>query len=112
MEAIFVGIDVSKDRLDVHVRPSGEVFVVTRDGEGLEELVDRLRVLSFSLIAVEATGGFETIVAAALGGPAHPHAVRRRNRQGAILSPCGPPARNSLSCHPRPSGDSRESRDP
>jgi hypothetical protein len=28
----FVGIDVSKDRLDVHVRPGGEVFMLKRDG--------------------------------------------------------------------------------
>ena len=40
MEAIFVGIDVSKDKLDVHVRPAGEAFAVSRDGKGLEELVD------------------------------------------------------------------------
>ena len=32
MAAIYVGVDVSKDRLDVHVRPSGEAFVVSRDG--------------------------------------------------------------------------------
>ena len=31
----FVGIDVAKDRLDVHLRPSGEAFAVARDGEGL-----------------------------------------------------------------------------
>src|SRR5262249_25155141 len=68
MDAIYVGIDVSKDRLDVHVRPSGEAFAVTRDGKGLDELVERLRALSPKLIAVEATGGFETIVAAAVGG--------------------------------------------
>src|ERR1700744_5282242 len=41
----FVGIDVSKGRLDVHVRPSGQTFAVTRDGKGLEELVDDLRTL-------------------------------------------------------------------
>lgn len=68
MDAIYVGIDVSKDRLDVHVRPSGEAFAVTRDGKGLEELVERLRALAPTLIAVEATGGFETIVAAAVAG--------------------------------------------
>ena len=39
MDAIYVGIDVSKDRLDVHVRPSGEAFAVARDGKGLEELL-------------------------------------------------------------------------
>ena len=58
MEAIFVGIDVSKDRLDVHVRPGGEAFVVPRDSKGLEELIDRLTRLVPQLIAIEATGGF------------------------------------------------------
>jgi transposase len=32
---VFIGIDVSKDRLDICVRPSGETFVVTRDDQGL-----------------------------------------------------------------------------
>ena len=75
MDAIYVGIDVSKDRLDVHVRPSGEAFAVTRDGKGLEELIERLRALAPTLIAVEATGGFETIVAAAVAGASLPLAV-------------------------------------
>jgi len=34
--SVFVGIDVSKDRLDVHLRPSGEAFSVPRDGSGPE----------------------------------------------------------------------------
>jgi transposase len=72
MDASFVGIDVSKDRLDVHVSPGGEAFTVSRDGKGLEVLVDRLRILSPQLIAIEATGGFETIAAAALAGAALP----------------------------------------
>jgi transposase len=72
---IFVGIDVSKERLDVHVRPGGESFAVSRDGKGLEELVGRLRTLSPVLVAVEATGGFETIVAAAVSAAALPLAV-------------------------------------
>jgi transposase len=75
MDAIYVGIDVSKDRLDVHVRPGGEVFAVTRDGKGLEELVARLQACSPTLVAVEATGGFETIVAAALSGAQLPLVV-------------------------------------
>jgi transposase len=75
MDALSVGIDVSKDRLDVHVRPSGEAFVVARDGKGLEELVERLRALAPRLIAVEATGGFETIVAAAVAGAGLPLVV-------------------------------------
>ena len=75
MEAIYVGIDVSKDRLDVHVRPAGEVFAVSRDGKGLEELIRRVTVLSPALVAVEATGGYEVIVAAALAGAGLPLAV-------------------------------------
>jgi transposase len=75
MDAIFVGIDVSKDRLDVHVLPGAEAFAVTRDGRGLEVLVERLRALAPTLVAVEATGGFEMIVAAAVAGATLPLAV-------------------------------------
>src|ERR1700716_3585736 len=66
MENIIVGIDVSKDRLDVGLRPSGEKFAVERNSAGLDLLVPRLTELSPHIIALEATGGFETIVAAAL----------------------------------------------
>ena len=75
MDAKYVGIDVSKDRLDVHVRPTGEAFAVARDGEGLAALVARLTPLAPHLIAIEATGGFETTVAAAVAGAALPLAV-------------------------------------
>ena len=63
----YVGIDVSKDRLDVHVRPTGEAFAVGRDGEGIATLIERLQALAPAMIALEATGGFETVVAAAVG---------------------------------------------
>ncbi len=63
-----VGIDVSKDRLDVHALPEGEAFAVARDGKGLADLVERMRAPGPERIAVEATGGFETVVAAALAG--------------------------------------------
>ena len=75
MDAQYVGIDVSKDRLDVHIRPSGEAFAVARDGEGLAALVARLQPLSPQVVAVEATGGFEMTVAAALAAAALPLAV-------------------------------------
>ena len=65
---VFVGVDVSKDRLDVHVLPSGEVFAVARDGDGINELITRLAALSPVIIGVEATGGFETVVAAGVAG--------------------------------------------
>jgi len=75
MEQVFVGIDVAKDRLDVHVRPSGEAFVVARDDEGVAALVERLCVLSPALIVSEATGGFEQVVAGALGSAGLPVVV-------------------------------------
>jgi transposase len=75
MEDIIVGIDVSKDRLDVAVRPRGEAFVVERDAKGLEQLTQRLRGLSPQLVALEATGGFETIAAAALAAAELPVVV-------------------------------------
>ena len=75
MEDIIVGIDVAKDRLDVAVRPSGEAFVVERNAAGLEVLVARLRELSPYLVALEATGGYETVVAAGLAGAALPVVV-------------------------------------
>ena len=75
MERIFVGIDVAKDRLDVRVLPSGEAFAVARDGKGLDELADRLGRLDVSLAVLEATGGYETTVAAALCAAGLPLAV-------------------------------------
>jgi transposase len=75
MEQIFVGIDVAKNRLDVHVRPSGTIFDVPRDGEGIANLVDRLRALGPALIVMEATGGFEAVVASALAGARLPLSV-------------------------------------
>jgi transposase len=72
MESIIVGIDVSKDSLDVAVRPSGEVFAIARNAAGLEQLSARMHELTPTLIALEATGGFETIAAAALAAAGLP----------------------------------------
>jgi transposase len=72
---VFVGIDVSKDRLDICIRPSGETFAVRRDDEGLASLVERLRALHPVLVALEATGGYETVVASAVAAAHLPLAV-------------------------------------
>jgi transposase len=75
MDTTVIGIDVSKDRLDVHVEPGGEAFAVARDAAGLEVLVERLRPLAPKIVAVEATGGFETVVAASLAAASLPVVV-------------------------------------
>jgi transposase len=72
MDAIVVGIDVSKERLDVHVHPAGESFAVSRNAEGLDALIARIGSLKAQAIAVEATGGFETVVAASVAGAGLP----------------------------------------
>jgi transposase len=75
MDAIVVGIDVSKDRLDVHVCGRNERFVVGRDAQGLADLVSKLRSISPQAIGLEATGGFETFVAAGLASAGLPVVV-------------------------------------
>lgn len=66
MAAVYVGIDVSKDGLDVHVLPEGNAFKVERDPAGMDVLVQRLQALAPATIAVEATGGLEAYVVASL----------------------------------------------
>jgi transposase len=56
-QRIFVGIDVSKDKLDVHIHPSGETYEFANEASGIEELVARgegevipvLRLVFFAL---------------------------------------------------------------
>lgn len=66
MAATIVGIDVSKDHLDVHLLPGGESFRVDHDQDGLEVLLTSLQREESVLVALEATGGFESVVAAKL----------------------------------------------
>lgn len=65
---VYVGIDVSKDTLDVGVRPSGETCRLAHTEQGLDEAVERLRALRPTLVVLEATGGLETQLAARLAG--------------------------------------------
>jgi transposase len=75
MDTISVGIDVSKDRLDVAVRPSGEVLVVERNAAGLERLAAWLKERAPRIVSLEATGGFETVAAASLASAGLPVAI-------------------------------------
>jgi transposase len=71
----FVGIDVAKDRLDVHLRPSDETLALGRDGAAVETLVEQLIALTPALVVLEATGGFEVTVAGALAAAGLPLVV-------------------------------------
>jgi transposase len=68
----FVGIDIAKRQLDVHVLPLGDAFSVARDAAGLEQLVAALRRYAPRLIVLEATGGLEVVVCAQLAAAGLP----------------------------------------
>ncbi len=59
-KAVFVGIDVSKEKLDVAVRPSGELMSFSNDEDGISMMADFIKRFLPLLIAFEATGGLET----------------------------------------------------
>ncbi len=63
---VFVGIDVSKSRLDVAVRPHRTFFAVNHTDSGIASLLQRLDELHPQLILLEATGGYETALVSAL----------------------------------------------
>lgn len=62
----FIGIDVAKATLDIATLPDGETWTVTNDDLGIQKLAPQLVALIPTLIVLEATGGFESTVAAAL----------------------------------------------
>src|SRR5205807_5800122 len=55
----FVGVDVSKEKLDVCVLPGGELRDFSNDREGITNLVASLKQLGATAIVIEATGGYE-----------------------------------------------------
>lgn len=68
MEApVWVGIDVSKARLDVALGSQGELFSLANDAGGMATLIARLRQLSLSGVVVEASGGLQSALVAELG---------------------------------------------
>lgn len=72
MEPVFVGIDVSKDRLDVAILPSGEVCSFDHDEKGRKALAQKLGELHPESVIVEATGGLERTLVAILAAAALP----------------------------------------
>jgi len=73
---ITVGIDVSKARLDVHVHPAGESFVLDNDETGVDALAGRLGQLKgLMCIGIEASGRYERLAVAQLAGAGLPVVV-------------------------------------
>jgi len=63
---LFVGIDVAKATLDIAVRPTAETWNAPNDAPGIDALVTRLGALAPTLIVLEATGGYQGPLVAAL----------------------------------------------
>ena len=65
---VFIGIDVSKEKLDVAVRPTGEFMSFSNNEDGISYVFDFVKSFSPSLIVLEATGGLETAAVGMLAG--------------------------------------------
>lgn len=63
MSDVYIGIDVSKTRLDIASRPDGKTWAVTNDETGIEKLVKQLSKYAPQCITIEASGGLERAVA-------------------------------------------------
>jgi transposase len=72
---IFVGIDVAKAQLDIALRPTGERWAVPNEDASIATLVTQLQAVHPVLIVLEATGGFQRAVVAALAAAALPVVV-------------------------------------
>ena len=74
-EATYVGINVAKAKVDVAVRPTDVRWEVPNDGAGARQLVPRLKALEPVMVLLEASGGLELPLVAALAAAAVPVVV-------------------------------------
>lgn len=73
--ASYVGIDVAKDRLDVHIRPQAKAFAVANTAAGIAELTEMLTPLRIEKVILEASGGYEKLAFMALVEAGHAVAI-------------------------------------
>ena len=74
-DAVYVGIDVSKEFIDVAIGPEGEVCKFPNQPSGFKALLKRLETIQVALVAMEATGGYEERLADSLTDAGLPVAV-------------------------------------
>lgn len=75
LQPVFVGIDVSKETFDVHLRPLALTHSLPHSAAGIRELLALLRPHSVQLVVLEATGGYEKRIAAELAAHRIPVAI-------------------------------------
>ena len=86
-EATYVGIDVSKTQLDVAVRPTEDRWEAPNDEAGNRQLVSRLKTLEPIMVLLEASGGFELPLVAALAAEELPVVVVNPRQCGTLPRP-------------------------
>ena len=74
----WVGIDVSKAKLDIALRPANKVLQVTNQESGWQELSEQLKKYKIELIIIESTGGMERGVA---------HKLQKEEFKVAVINP-------------------------
>ena len=74
-EATYVGIDVAKAQVDVAVRPTDDSWEVPYDQKGIRKLVAQMKALEPAMVLLEASGGLELSLVAALAAAALPVVV-------------------------------------
>ena len=85
-----VGIDVATAQLDIALRPTGERWAVANDDVGMAALVARLQTMPPTLIVLEATGGYQRAVVAALAAAGLPVAVVNPRQARDVAKATGP----------------------
>jgi transposase len=118
----YVGIDVGKDQIEVYIRPDGIAFGCGTEPADLAALVTRMAPFGSTLkvIVLEATGGYEAVIAGALSAAALPVAIvnPRQTRQFAaalgqlaktdkIDAPVIAHFAEAVTLEPRPPADAR-----
>ena len=69
---VYIGVDISKDELDISVYPTGESFKIPNDKPGIKKFIRFLTKHGVAQIACEATGGYEKLLAQLLQKSSYP----------------------------------------
>jgi transposase len=83
-QAVYVGVDVSKERFDLAVWPGDEFFSVANEARAIKRLLERLEALNCTRIVLAASGGYETLVAGALWAAGLPVVIVNPRRARAL----------------------------
>lgn len=87
-ETVFVGIDVSKERLDVATSTARTWWCANQEGD-FQELIEQLQAERIELIVLEASGGYEGAVVASLSAAGLPVVVVNPRQVRDFAKACG-----------------------